>query len=116
MKKINEMFNACIKGQIEELEQMLPGEEKSRAIEDLVKMYKMKLEEERNDNEFIIQADTLGENVTNQRLRVCIDVASIIVPIVFYGTWMRKGFRFEETGTFTSRTFMNLINRFKPTK
>jgi len=29
---------------------------------------------------------------------------------------IEKGFKFEETGTYTSQTFKNLINRFRPTK
>lgn len=49
-------------------------------------------------------------------LKVCIDGATIMVPIIFYGQWMKKGFIFEETGTITSSTFKNLISKFKPTK
>lgn len=49
-------------------------------------------------------------------IKIVIDGMTIIVPIIFYNIWMNKGFRFEETGTYTSNTFKNLFNRFKPTK
>ena len=42
--------------------------------------------------------------------------AELVLPLMFYGVWMRRGLRFEETGTFTSQTFKNLFNRFKPTR
>lgn len=49
-------------------------------------------------------------------IKIVIDGMTIIVPIIFYNIWMNKGFRFEETGTYTSNTFKNLFSRFKPTK
>ena len=39
-----------------------------------------------------------------------------IPPLMFYGIWMKKGFKFEETGTYTSTTFRGLFNRFRPTR
>ena len=49
-------------------------------------------------------------------IKVITDATTIIVPIIFYNAWMNKGFRFEETGTYTSNTFKNLFNKFKPSK
>ena len=48
--------------------------------------------------------------------RVGIAAAELLIPLMCYGIWMNKGFKFEETGTFTSSTFKGLINRFRPTK
>lgn len=45
-----------------------------------------------------------------------IEAAGIVIPIIFYGTWMRRGFKFEETGTYTSSTFKGFFRNFKPTK
>ena len=42
-----------------------------------------------------------------------IDLIGIILPIGFYGIWMKRGLKFEETGAFTSTTFRNLIGKFK---
>lgn len=43
-----------------------------------------------------------------------INAASIVLPLVFYGTWMKRGFEFEKEGTFTSTTFRGLFGQFKP--
>ena len=56
------------------------------------------------------------EQRTERFIRIGLDVAGLLIPIAFYSTWMRKGFKFEETGTFTSTTFRNLFGHFKPTK
>lgn len=49
-------------------------------------------------------------------VRAGVAVGELVLPLVFYGIWMNKGFKFEETGSFTSTTFKNLLNRFRPTK
>lgn len=56
------------------------------------------------------------EDRTDRLIKICVDGAAIIIPIIFYNVWMNKGFKFEETGTYTSNTFKNLFNKFKPTK
>ena len=45
-----------------------------------------------------------------------IEVFGVVAPIVFYSAWMKRGLRFEETGTYTSQTFKGLFGKFKPTK
>lgn len=49
-------------------------------------------------------------------VRIGIATAELILPLAFYGVWMSRGLKFEETGTYTSATFKNLFNRFKPTR
>lgn len=49
-------------------------------------------------------------------VRYVLEVVGICAPLAFYGIWMKRGFKFEETGTFTSQTFRGLFNRFRPTK
>lgn len=49
-------------------------------------------------------------------IKVLVDGATILVPIIFYNVWMNRGFKFEETGTYTSNTFKNLFSKFKPGK
>ena len=44
------------------------------------------------------------------------EIAGVVLPLVFYGYWMNKGLKFEETGSFTSDTFRGLIRWFKPVK
>jgi len=40
----------------------------------------------------------------------------LILPMTFYAVWMKRGFDFERTGTYTSTTFRGLFNNFKPVK
>lgn len=93
------------------------------AIEDVEHLFKMRVEERKLNNELESNAreerDKLVENAARAKdryIRLGLDVAGLILPLMFYGIWMAKGFKFEESGTFTSTTFRNLFNRFKPTK
>ena len=103
------------------------SKEKSSAIEDLVKLYKLRIEETKNEWDFNEKYNAhesdkqfkkaqLEEQVKDRYFRLGVEAAGIILPLIFYGIWMRKGFKFEETGTFTSTTFRGLFNRFRPTK
>lgn len=44
------------------------------------------------------------------------EITGIVLPLMFYGHWMKKGFEFEQTGRFSSDTFRGLFMKFKPTK
>lgn len=114
--------------EIKNLEDLKSGtKEQTDAVNNLAKIYQLKIEDDKNKLDLeekrdarecddILRKDQLEEEVKNRYFRIGVDIAGIIVPIIFYGAWMNKGFKFEETGTFTSRTFMNLISRFKSTK
>lgn len=56
------------------------------------------------------------DQVIDRYVRTGIAVGELVLPLIFYGIWMNRGFKFEETGSFTSTTFRNLMNRFKPTR
>ena len=106
MNEIRDLLGEEIKSGIRDLSSLPYGsEEKSTAIEDLVKLYKLRIEER-----------DFNEKVKDRYFRLGIEMTSIVLPLIFYGIWMRKGFKFEETGTYTSMTFRSLFNRFKPTR
>lgn len=128
-----------IKAEINELSTLKTGsKEKSTAIDDLAKLYKLKIEETKNEMDYNEKYDKrsmedahhcddrereeelrriqLSEQAKDRYLRVGIDLAGIILPLIFYASWMKKGFKFEEDGTFTSTTFRSLIQKFKPTR
>lgn len=134
-RDIEELLGEVIVAEIEAISELEPGsQEKSAAIDDLTKLYKLRIEENKSvwdadekyhnrvmeekskaqDNE--IKRQQISENVKDRYFRVAIAGAELLVPLMFYGFWMRKGFKFEETGTFTSTTFKGLLNRFRPTK
>lgn len=127
-ENIIELLNGEIENEIRNLGTFDSGsKEKSDAIDDLVQLYKLRIEEnklaiESTDKELKRSNDeaaNLREDEWRKKeryLRLGITGAELIVPLIFYGIWMNKGFRFEETGSITSKTFNGLINRFRPTK
>ena len=49
-------------------------------------------------------------------LKTVVELSAVVVPVIFYGVWMKKGFEFEENGTITSGTFKGLVSKFKTTR
>ena len=64
----------------------------------------------------VFKQEQMKEQVKDRWIRVGTAAAELVIPLIFYGVWMRRGFKFEETGAYTSTTFRGLFNRFKPTK
>lgn len=56
------------------------------------------------------------EKILDRRCNIGIGILEIGAPLIFYGIWMNKGFKFEETGVFTSCTFKGLFNKFRATR
>ena len=152
-ENIKDLLNEEIAAEIQAISSLDSGsEEKSKAIEDLAKLYLLRIEETKSEldaedkrsrrtleseanvreNEIKksqldeqIKADVqdeqykrsqLDEQVKDRYFKLGIAAAELLIPLMFYGIWMRKGFKFEETGTYTSTTFRGLFNRFRPTK
>lgn len=63
-----------------------------------------------------VQDRQIREQVIDRRVRTCLQVGELVVPLVCYGIWFGMGLTFEMDNSFTSTTFKNLLNRFKPTK
>jgi hypothetical protein len=127
-EEIRDLLGEVIKTEIRNLSTLDAGsKEKSIAIEDLAKLYRLRIEETRNewdfnekyesrDSDIQFKKDQLEEQVKDRYFRFGVEAAGIILPLIFYAIWMKRGFKFEETGTYTSTTFRGLFNRFKPTK
>ena len=58
-----------------------------------------------------IVRDTMNDKV--KLIDLGVKAAGIILPIIFYGSWVKKGLEFEKEGTFTSTTFKSLISKLK---
>lgn len=124
MSEIQNLLDNEIVRRLKELDGMASGsKEIGVAIEDIEHLCKMRVEERKLNSELESNAreerDKLVENAARAKdryIRLGLDVAGLILPLAFYGIWMYKGFKFEESGTFTSTTFRSLFNRFKPTK
>ena len=134
-EEIKKMLDEEIKEEIQNLSSFQAGsKEKTTAIENLETLYRLKidetkieidLDEKRNrrgmddesaERDIRLKQVQLEEQVKDRYFRIGMEAAGIILPLVFYAVWMRRGLKFEETGTYTSTTFRGLFNRFKPTK
>lgn len=127
-KDIKLKIEKYIETELDTLSQLSPtegnyNETRDSIVKNINILVELLQKEDINDNNSDLKQRELDMNIKrdvelrNDRvIKILIDGATIIVPIIFYNVWMNKGFRFEETGTYTSNTFKNLFNRFKPTK
>lgn len=127
-EEIKELLEEEIKSEIENLSSLEAGSQQhSAAVESLAKLYKLKIEEdktsmdyyekeENRNTEIDLKRNQMDEAVKDRYFRLGIAAAELILPLMFYGIWMNRGFKFEKDGTYTSQTFRSLFSRFKPTK
>ena len=125
---ISEQLDDVIEKRLKEFDYYdLDSENTKQAVEAIGKLYKLKIEERKvegelyekqktRENEEDVKNKELHEKRVDRWVNGAITVASTAASLVFYGIWMNKGFKFEETGSFTSTTFKGLFNRFRPMK
>lgn len=125
---ISEQLDDVIEKRLKEFDDYdLDSENTKQAVEAIEKLYKLKIEERKvegelyekqktRENEEDVKNNELHEKRVDRWVNGAITVASTAASLVFYGIWMNKGFKFEETGSFTSTTFKGLFNRFRPMK
>ena len=111
-------------------------DERLKAIADLLDIRKKmfdeeerqkKLQLEENERERIerlrVDKEVLERNERIERsekedmhkyIGYAINVAGIVLPLIFYGTWFRKGLQFEETGVYTSGMVKGLMGKMQP--
>lgn len=146
MAEIKTLLDDVIETELANLRTLPSGnEERAKAIRDLAALHKLRIEEiraqadvdeksERREmdsrqreeelaakdadrtREEENQARQLREQKIDRYVRTGVAAAELILPLVFYGIWMKRGFKFEESGVYSSTTFRNLFGRFKPAK
>lgn len=146
MAEIKTLLDDVIETEISDLRDLPSGDERrSAAIRELVSLHKLRIEEIRaqadveekserremdnkrqeveltardvdRNREDEAQARQLREQKIDRYVRTGVAAAELILPLVFYGIWMKRGFKFEESGVYSSTTFKNLFNRFKPAR
>lgn len=135
MTDVRNLLDEVIEGELANLRNLPSDDEnRSEAIKNLAALHKLRIDEvkvkmeaeekreqrEREDIERERDAQfkkrQLRGLAADRYVKLGIAAAELVLPLMFYGVWMREGFKFEETGTYTSQTFKNLFNRFKPTK
>ncbi|MBQ8237870.1 MAG: hypothetical protein IJZ39_06980 [Oscillospiraceae bacterium] len=116
---------------IAKLKDLTPGTpEHTAATEALNKLYKLRIEETTHDHDWSLKCehDVIEERELafkrNQAwwgrvfdaLKLTAEVLGVVAPLCVYAVFLGRGFKFEETGTYTSKTMLNLISWFKPKK
>ena len=139
MAEIKTLLDDVIETEIQNLKRFSSDDEgKADAIRDLAALHKLRIEEikaqtdaemdsEQRKAELAgkdtdrtrdeeLQACQLREQKIDRYVRVGVAAVELMAPLVFYGIWMKRGFKFEESGVYSSTTFRNLFSRFRPTK
>ncbi len=113
-KRINEALDA------------LPGLEaadREKRVKELESLYKLRIEETKNQAE-VRQKDTehmdamcqaqaeAKERKINFGARLAFDALSLGLQLAAYSCFIKAGFKFEETGTFCSKTFRDVTGGF----
>lgn len=103
------------------------SKEHLEASESINKLYRLYIEDLKMEREHMLQSDTatnaekelkvkeleLEDSKRFQYLRAGLEAAGIIMPLMFSWIWMRRGFKFEQEGTYTSKTFQWLFGKFR---
>lgn len=73
-------------------------------------------------NNIILMGDLLNNSKTSiisddvlKMIELGISALGVIVPAMLYATFLKRGFKFEEDGVYTSGTMKNLTGKLKPT-
>lgn len=135
---IEGLLDDVIKSELEKVkDSIMSPEEKRTTVEYLVKLNSIQTERKevkRKETELELKHLELEDKIEVQTddkaykevlvkremlqtfVKGGIEVFGVVAPIMFYSAWMKRGLRFEETGTYTSQTFKGLFGKFKPTK
>lgn len=142
MDKIQKALQEEINDEIQKLSSLEPGSsEHAKATDDVVKLYRLRIEEVRAEAEqkdkrdryklekSQMEQDILArsaEKADKEALRkdqnldrwigLGVQVGLAVGGWLVYDIWNRRGLKFEETGTITSPWTRNLVSRMLPKK
>lgn len=108
MDENRERLELAITKEFDRMNEYTPYSEEYEVIcENLDRLYRLRIDEDTVVNEN-------SKNKWERWLKLGLDGMGIVLPIWFYGRWMKRGFKFEETGVITSSTFRGLTKLFSP--
>lgn len=81
-------------------------------VDNIVKLYELKIDEDKS----AIDSRKNFHDKIRQYIALGVETMGIVLPLIFYERWMRRGLEFEKEGTFTSTTFKGLMSKFRPVK
>ena len=119
--QLQTMLEEELETQIKNLSRLGSGtKEKASAVEDVTKLYRLKLEEQKDASESIdrekedqLKREQLKRESIFQNIRLGTEIFIFIAEIGFASYWARRGFEFEKDGAFTSGTMKSLFSKFR---
>lgn len=122
MANNSELLNERIKETLEALPSLEVGDREKR-VKELESLYKLRIEETKNEAEVrqkgaehmdaMCQAQAEAkERAINFWARMAFDALSLGLQLSAYLFFIKAGFKFEETGTFCSKTFRDVTSGF----
>ena len=122
MDKIQALLDERIEKDIQNLD-MLDGSQKSDAIDDLTKLYKLRIEDTKINVDQAVSAKELelkqkqaNSQKVDRWINVGLQVGLSLASLIAYDIWFRRGLKFEETGSIGSPMTRNLLSRLIPKK
>lgn len=115
MDETKELLTKQIETEIRNLS-VVSGEEKSEAIDEVSKLYRLKIEETKAEAEAKAREVELNDQKKDRWISHGITAAGTILTFGFNWVWMRRVLKFEETGAFSSNAFRWLQNGIKHLK
>lgn len=121
MEKSKDMLEEELQRGIETLGKTDPSSELYDEIVDTISaLYKLKIEEAKVEIEYkkeLARQESEYVKSKNERklqyIRTGVEIGLGLSSLVGSIWFAKKGFKFEETGTYTSQTFRNSLSRFK---
>ncbi len=118
---IQEMLDNEIRSEIAKLSELENGtKEMASAVEDVAKLYKLKLESEKNATDWCshetdeqFKREQFAKDLISNKLKLGAEIGMFLLELAFAAYWAKRGFEFEKDGAFTSSTLKSLFSRFK---
>lgn len=105
MSDRKELLEQWLVSELKKLQGMEPGEERTKRINELQALYKIKLEEEGIE---------LAKFQTWEKfISLGVQAGLTITSLLAYGNWYNQGLRLETTNTVGSTFFRNLLGKMK---
>lgn len=129
--EISNMLDEEIKTGFEKIKTLTPGsDEHTKAVQTYERLYKLRQEDIAKDREFMDRSERSAVDEQERQIKhkqqfwdrvltvldVGVKIAGIAVPAAIYAVFMDRGYKFEETGTYTSQNMKGLMGWYKPKK
>lgn len=117
-KDSRELLDEVIRKTLEDISELEEGsEKKADAIDNLKELYRLKIDDDKNNWEYNDRAEKRAEELNAQkkdrRVRIGLELTSIFAPLLGYASLFARGLKFEETGAITSSMVRNLLSKVK---